>query len=358
MNGRSGANGGRGQRRGAGARPFAPGEAPPGVRPGLGGIRRRAGVTPIGTARTPRSESGASPTSSGGWGLPPRTAARLRRVVLVGALLAALLLPPIAARAGLARVGSISVLGTTLLDPAAVIAAANIPVGSSLLAADLRAAEAAVAALPMVESVHVSAGLPDRVQIKVRERALLLRWQVGEGTYAIDAAGDLLGSVADLDLAPSAALELEAAPLISDDRTPSPVRGSGGLTPTELDVATRLASLLPADLGTAATSLQVRILSDFGYVVVGGGPTVEWTAVFGIYSGSIRPATMIPGQVRLLRSLLAGREERIGWVILADDQAGTYTVRGVRPPSPSIAPGPSSPSVDPTSSLAPPTASP
>ena len=358
MNRQPRSTGNRGPHRGAGARPFAPGEAPPGVRPGLGGSRRRAGVTPIGAGRSHRSEPGAGPSTIRRQGLPARTAARLRRVALVGALLVALLLPPIAARAGLATVGSISVIGTTLLDPAAVITAANIPVGSSLLAADLRAAEAAVAALPMVESVRVSAGLPDRVQIKVRERPLLLRWQIGAVIYAIDAAGNLLGNVADLDLAPSASLQVEAAPLVLDDRTPSPVRGTGALTPTELDVATRLASLLPADLATAATTLRIRLLGDFGFVLEGDGPTVEWTAVFGIYSASIRPTSMIPGQVRLLRSLLAGREEHIGWVILADDQAGTYTARGVRPPAPPTEPDPSPLPIDPSSSPPPPTASP
>jgi hypothetical protein len=52
---------------------------------------------------------------------------------------------------------------------------------------------------------------------------------------------------------------------------------------------------------------------------------------------------MLPGQVRLLRSLLAKRERGVGWVILADGQAGTFTDPGVRPPpppSPSVSPSP------------------
>ena len=141
--------------------------------------------------------------------------------------------------------------------------------------------------------------------------------------------------------APSAAAALAAAPLLSDDRTPSPLPTVGQLTATELDVATRLASLTPEDLGTAATTLTLRLLSDFGFVVEATGPSIEWSAVFGIYSATIRPTSMIPGQVRLLRSLLAGRETGIGWVILADDQAGTYTVKGVRPPPPAVEPSPS-----------------
>jgi len=264
-------------------------------------------------------------------------------------LVAAFLLPPVAARANLTTVGQISVSGTLLLDPDAVIAAANIPIGSSLLAVNLRAAEEAVAALPLVASVRVSAGLPDGIQIRVREKSLLLRWQIGDLVYAVTESGELLGDTTTLNLAPTAAAALAAAPLLYDDREGSPLLAVGQLTATELDVATRLASLTPADLGTGATTLMLRLLSDFGFVVEATGPSIEWNAVFGIYSATIRPTSMIPGQVRLLRSLLAGRETRIGWVILADDQAGTYTAKGVRPPSPSVSPSPS-PSASPTSS--------
>jgi len=341
MSDRKPAGSGRGQHRGAGARPFAPGEAPLGVRPGLGGSRRRAGVSPVGGSSNRRSNEEPGASSGRSARLTPGAAAQLRRLALVALLLASFLLPPVAARASLTTVGQISVAGTTLLDPEAVIAAANIPIGSSLLGVNLRDAEEAVAALPLVASVRVSAGLPDGIQIRVREKSLLLRWQIGDRIYAVSESGELLGETASLNLAPSAAAALAAAPLLYDDRTPSPLPTVGQLTATELDVATRLASLTPEDLGTAATTLTLRLLSDFGFVVEATGPSIEWSAVFGIYSATIRPTSMIPGQVRLLRSLLAGRETRIGWVILADDQAGTYTAKGVRPPSPSVSPNPS-----------------
>ena len=341
MSDRKPAGSGRGQHRGAGARPFGPGEAPLGVRPGLGGSRRRAGVSPVGGSSNRRSNEEPGASSGRSARLTPGAAAQLRRLALVALLLASFLLPPVAARASLTTVGQISVAGTTLLDPEAVIAAANIPIGSSLLGVNLREAEEAVAALPLVASVRVSAGLPDGIQIRVREKSLLLRWQIGDRVYAVSESGELLGETASLNLAPSAAAALAAAPLLYDDRTLSPLPTVGQLTATELDVATRLASLTPEDLGTAATTLTLRLLSDFGFVVEATGPSIEWSAVFGIYSATIRPTSMIPGQVRLLRSLLAGRETRIGWVILADDQAGTYTAKGVRPPSPSVSPSPS-----------------
>ena len=354
MSDRKPAGSGRGQHRGAGARPFSPGEAPLGVRPGLGGSRRRAGVTPAGGSTNRRSSEEPGASSGRGPRLTPGSAAQLRRLALGALLLASFLLPPVAARASLTTVNQISVVGTQLLDPDAVIATANIPIGSSLLGVNLRAAEEAVAALPLVASVRVSAGLPDGIQIRVREKSLLLRWQIGDRVYAVSESGELLGEAATLDLAPSAAAALAAAPLLFDDRTSSPLPTVGQLTATELDVATRLASLTPEDLGTTATTLTLRLLSDFGFVVEATGPSIEWNAIFGIYSATIRPTNMIPGQVRLLRSLLAGRESRIGWVILADDQAGTYTAKGVRPPppaaepSPSLSPAPSDPSPSPS----------
>ena len=273
-------------------------------------------------------------------------------------LLSAFLLPPIAARANLTTVGNISVIGTLLLDPAAVVAAANIPVGSSLLAVNLRAAEEGVAALPMVSSVRVSAGLPDGIQIRVREKTLLMRWQIGDRIYAVSEGGELLGDTAALALGPNAAVALSVAPLLYDDRMPSPLPTVGRLTATELDVATRLASLNAADLGSAATTLTLRLLGDFGFAVEAAGPGITWSAVFGIYSATIRPTSMIPGQVRLLRSLLAGRESQIGWVILADDQAGTYTSKGVRPPPPPAGPSSSPAASDPSASPSAPAPSP
>ena len=338
MSDRKPGTGGRGQHRGAGARPFAPGEAPLGVRPGLAGSRRRAGVSPVGGATKRRTNEEPGSGSGRGARLTPGATAQLRRLALGALLVASFALPPVAAQANLTTVGHVSVVGAVLLDPEAVIAAADIPIGSSLLGVSLREAEEAVAALPLVASVRVSAGLPDGIQIRVREKSLLLRWQIGDRVYAVSDSGELLGETSTLDLAPTAAATLAAAPLLYDDRTPSPLATVGQLTPTELDVATRLASLTPEDVGTVAPTLTLRLLSDFGFVVEATGPSIEWFAVFGIYSATIRPTSMIPGQVRLLRSLLAGRETRIGWVILADDQAGTYTAKGVRPPSPTVSP--------------------
>jgi hypothetical protein len=47
-------------------------------------------------------------------------------------------------------------------------------------------------------------------------------------------------------------------------------------------------------------------------------------AVFGYYTPSLRTTDIIPGQVRLLRSLLLGREGLIERIVLASETDGTY----------------------------------
>jgi len=97
----------------------------------------------------------------------------------------------------------------------------------------------------------------------------------------------------------------------------------------DLDAAARLASLTPADVGSTATSLTLALGDDSGFVLSSSGPT--WTAVFGFYTPTLRTTDLIPGQVRLLRSLLGGREATVDRVILADATNGTYIPKSPAP---------------------------
>ncbi len=83
---------------------------------------------------------------------------------------------------------------------------------------------------------------------------------------------------------------------------------------------------MPADVGSTATSLAVSVDDDNGYVVksVPDG----WTATFGYYTPSLRQPTLVPDQVRALRSVMAQvGEAKLATVILAGDHDGTYTTR-------------------------------
>jgi len=59
----------------------------------------------------------------------------------------------------------------------------------------------------------------------------------------------------------------------------------------------------------------------------------SWAAVFGFYTPTLRTPDLIPGQVRLLRSLLAGQEDAIQRVILSDDRSGTILPRPTPEPT-------------------------
>ena len=155
--------------------------------------------------------------------------------------------------------------------------------------------------------------------IRLAEREPILVWNVSGHRFLVDRGG-LLFAPAEPG-GPG-----DGLPSVTDHRAASvPFDVGGQLDPVDLDAATRLASLLPKDLASAATELRVTIEDSDGFEVRPVG--VPWVALFGIYTPSLRTPDLIPGQVRLLRSLLAGRELNVKRVTLADDRNGTYVSR-------------------------------
>jgi len=216
---------------------------------------------------------------------------------------------------GLARVDQPTLRWT---DPVAMLAAAQVPLGANLF--DVRTApiEARLEALPGVAAARVSVALPDALVIQIDERVPLLAWQVGEASYLVDGDGVLFAA------ADPAAIAAAGLPVVVDDRVGSIDRLFVGarLDPIDLDVATRLGALKPSDVGSTARALQVEVGDDNGYTLQTG--PASWTAIFGFYSPGLRDADLIPGQVRLLRSLLADREAVVAKVFLAGEKQGTY----------------------------------
>jgi hypothetical protein len=86
-------------------------------------------------------------------------------------------------------------------------------------------------------------------------------------------------------------------------------------------------------VGSLAEALAVRVTDNDGFVV--RADPQGWIAIFGYYTPSLRTPELIPGQVRLLRSLLIGREQLIARVILASETDGTYVPKPTPQPSPS-----------------------
>ncbi len=277
----------------------------------------RAGARPGGAARRTR------PVRRASAGLTPTRA---------GALLALLL-----GLAGLYGVVSsdafavrrTDVSGLTWTTQEQVLAALAIPEGQNLFTLQPAALAHRLDGIPAIRAASVAISLPDTISVRVDERQALLVWQVGDLRFLVDETGLLFAQLDDP--VPAAADRLP----VLDDRRALSVGLSVGRTldPVIIDAALRLESLRPADVGSAASRLTVRLDDDSGFVM--RAPGIGWTAVFGFYTPTLRTTDLIPGQVRLLRSLIAGREGDVLRVILADDRGGTWIPRATPAPSPS-----------------------
>lgn len=208
----------------------------------------------------------------------------------------------------------------------AVLASVAVPLGANIFGIEVGPIETRLAALPGIASARVSVALPATLVVAIVERDPILAWRVGDTAYLVDRGG-LLFAATDAAGAPAAGL-----PVVVDERVASPLTLAVGATldPVDLDVATRLAGLTPADVGSGAPRLEVRVTDSDGYVL--RTEPASWLAVFGFYSPSLRSTDLIPGQVQLLERLLAGRESTVARVILADDRNGTYIPRPTAKP--------------------------
>lgn len=218
--------------------------------------------------------------------------------------------------------------GLQFTDGSAVEAALADVRGRNMFGLSTAPLEAALETLSTVEKAHVDVRLPGTLGVTLEERRPILIWQVGERRYLADSDGALFALLAK-ETPPGAA----GLPVIEDQRAASAgLSINQTLDPVDLDAATRLASLVPADVGSGAVSLGVIVNDDDGFVLE--TRPKGWSAVFGFYTPSLRTTDLIPGQVRLLRSLLVGREQLLDRVNLATATDGTYTPRATPKASP------------------------
>ena len=228
----------------------------------------------------------------------------------------------------------LQVEGATFTDREAVEVALEEVRGRNLFGLRTGALEAGLRELPAVRGADVTVRLPDSLLVRVEERAPILVWRVGARRYLVDGDGRLFARLGKDSAEGAGVTDL---PVVEDRRATSAGLSVGGrLEAVDLDAATRLASLEPADVGSEADGLGV-VVSDANGFVVQARPD-SWSAVFGFYTLSLRTPELIPGQVRLLRSLLIGREPQLDRVILASETDGTYTVKPT--PRPSATPAP------------------
>ena len=233
-------------------------------------------------------------------------------------------------------------------DPAAVESALAGVRGENLFRIDTDPLEAALESLRTVDSARVSVQLPDTLAVALREREPILVWAVGDRRFLVDADGSLFAEAGAAGSGDGADL-----PVVDDRRAASAGLVVGTtLADVDLDAATRLASLVPEDIASAADGLTVSLTDENGFVL--RTTPASWNAIFGFYTPSLRTPELIPGQVRLLRCLLTGREATVDRVILASDTDGTYIPNATPKPDPSASPTTTpAPSASPDTSCAP-----
>jgi hypothetical protein len=215
----------------------------------------------------------------------------------------------------------------TWTDRETVLATLALPAGGNVFRLDTAPLAAALRALPAVAAADVTVSLPDAaVIVRIEERQPIVAWAIGSTRYIADRTGRIFAAMGKAGRLPA------GVPVVEDRRVSGALDLAVGaqLDPVDFDVATRLGSITAADIGSTASSLALVVTDADGYVLTAPG---AWTAVFGPYSPATRPTDMIPAQVRLLRSLLDGREQAISRIILASGTDGTYIPRATPKPT-------------------------
>jgi len=231
----------------------------------------------------------------------------------------------------------LEIQGATITTEAVVRERLGLPEGQNLFEIATEPLEARIREIPAVAAADISLGLPDTVAVRIEERVPILVWKIGERRLLVDNSGLLF---ARLDK--TSADSVTDLPVIDDQRAASPKLSVGqALSPVDLDAATRLASLTPAAVGSAASGLSVGVTDGNGFVV--SSVPASWVAVFGFYTPSLRTTELVPGQVQALREVMIKfGEPTVATVILADDKAGVYIPKPSTKPSvqPSASPAP------------------
>lgn len=223
--------------------------------------------------------------------------------------------------------------GATITSEAVVRDRLALAEGQNLFEIATDPLEARIREIPAVAAAEISLGLPDTVAVRIEERVPILVWKIGERRLLVDNTGMLF---ARLDQSPPPSVV--DLPVINDGRAESPKLSVGqSINPVDLDAATRLASLTPAAVGSAATGLSVGVTDGNGFVL--SSVPESWVAVFGFYTPSLRTTELVPGQVQALREVMIQfGEPTVATVILADDKAGVYIPKPSTKPSEAPAP--------------------
>jgi cell division protein FtsQ len=182
-------------------------------------------------------------------------------------------------------VRSVNVSGTHLLTPAAVIAAADVPVGTPLVRVDTGAVTRRVEAIRQVASATVTRGWPDHLVISVTERVPVMAVRMAGGGYdLVDQAGVIVRW---------AQARPAALPLLETSLPGATLRGSA-----EVAVAADVLAELDPWLARQVTAVQAAPVAEGTEQVTLGlrdGKTVQWGTPGDAARKNRELAILLPG---------------------------------------------------------------
>ena len=188
--------------------------------------------------------------------------------------------------------------------------------GASLLTLDSEALADRLRQLPAVADAHVSARLPDELEVTITEKVPAFTWLTVPGAWWSR---------------PMARHRARWRPTPSFRRSWRPSRPSttsarrAGAWPSgdaipvvELATAQRLLAIDPTMIGSATTGLTLRIDDEYGFILVSLGP--DWTLALGFYQldpeeSQATAKARLDAQLAAVRTLFATQPEAaVSWV--------------------------------------------
>jgi cell division septal protein FtsQ len=173
--------------------------------------------------------------------------------------------------------------------------------------------------LPAVISATAQVHLPHSVSIEVQERQPLFVWSDGTKRLLVDDEGVLFAAARG---------EEPGLPVVEDGRlTQTPLQTGSRLPVADLVVMRQLLALTPERLNSTAERLELRVDELDGYVLESD---LDWQAVFGHYTATLQPPSVVPRQVQCLSWLLAAHERTLERTHLAVSESACGTLQEVR----------------------------
>jgi POTRA domain, FtsQ-type len=187
--------------------------------------------------------------------------------------------------------------------------------GTSLLSVDSERLSGELGGLPAVAAVQVETVMPGELRVSLREKQPAFVWLTPSRKLVGAADGAVFAELGRDAEAP----DLAALPVIDDRRAASDAFRIGDrIDAEELRIALRALQLDPAVAGSEAAGFTIRIVDEYGLVLVADQPA--WHAALGVYgldpaATPVSDDALLDQQVAAIRTLFATtRELNVSWI--------------------------------------------